>query len=170
MTTYVYRVTSRRLLAVAGLIELTAPVAAAAVVLFGGTAIGSCGATIGDGGLRPACPVQVAVWPPLRTNDGIAISLAACVLSWLIASYVLIAHVDRRRLLRLAAGIGLAVILTASMGFAWGLRQRLLYAAQDAVTWGIAGLVLGLILGLAWLGLPPGTNGARLTPNSTGRP
>lgn len=151
--------TSRRILVVAALIEIIAPVAAAAVVLFGGATIGNCHPTVGDGlSLRPACPVLVAVWPPLRTPDGIAISLAICALSWLAATYELVAHVDRRRLFRLAAGIGIGVILMAAMGFAWGLRSRLLYAAQDAVTWGITGLVLGLIVGLAWIGLRPGTN------------
>ena len=133
--------------------------AAAAVVLFGGATIGNCHPPVGDGmSLRPACPVEVVVWPPLRTADGIAISLAICALSWLAAISVLVANADRRRLFRLGAGIGIGVILMAAMGFAWGLKSRLLYAAQDAVIWGLAGLVLGLLVGLAWMGLRPGTN------------
>ncbi len=160
--------TSRRLFFVAALIELIAPVAAAVVVLFGGATIGNCHPTVGDGmSLRPACPVEVVIWPPLRTADGIALSLAICALSWLAATYVLVAHVDRRRLFRLAVGIGVVAFVMATIGFAQGLSIRLLYAAQGAVTWGLVGLVLGLIVGLAWVGL----RAVRVpTPRLSGRP
>jgi len=149
-------VTSRRILVVAALIEIIAPVAAAAVVLFGGATIGNCHAPVGDGmSLRPACPVQVAVWPPLRTPDGIAISLTICALAWLAANYVLLSHLarNRPRLIRLAVGIGIVGLAMANVGFAHGLRFRLLYAAEGAVTWGIAGLALAWVIGLAWVGL-----------------
>jgi hypothetical protein len=154
-----------RLLVIAALIELIAPVAAAAVLLFGGATIGNCHLPVGDGlSLRPACPVEVVVWPPLRTADGIAISLAICALAWLAANYVLVSHlaIDRPRLLRLAVGIGVAGLAMANFGFAHGLRFRLLYAAEGAVTWGLAGLGLAWILAIAWSGLRPGATEKRV--------
>lgn len=163
--------TARRLLVVSALIQLIAPVAAAAVLLFGGATIGNCHAPVGDGmSLRPACPVQVAVWPPLRTADGMAISLAVCALGWLGATLVLLsdlAHDTRPRLLRLAVGIVAVSIVMAAIGFFRGLESRLLYAAEGAVTWGIAGLVLAGLVGLAWTGFRPGRVPTR---SLTGRP
>ena len=130
--------------------------AAAAVVLFGGATIGNCHATVGDGTPRPACPVQVVVLPLIRTNEGITISLAICAVAWVVANNAVLAHLvrdDRPRLVRLVVGIGIATISLATIGLLIGLQSRLLYAAQGAVGWGLAGLALAWVIGLAWVGL-----------------
>lgn len=154
---------SPRLLRLAALVEVLAPVAAAVALVFGGGTVSSC-----LGGM--SCAQRVVVVPPIRTSEGMAVSLAVCGLAWLAANYVILGHlarVDRRRLVRLAVGIGLATILMAAIGFVRGLEFRLLYAAQDAVTWGLAGLVITWIIGVTWAGLST----VRVpTPRSTGRP
>lgn len=155
---------STRLLRLAVLVQLLAPLAVAVVVFFGGGTVAAC---LGGGA---SCGQPVLVVPPIRTNEGMAVSVAVCGVAWLIASGVLLGHVaqvDRRGLYRLAVGIGIVGLAMASVGFAHGLRFRLLYAAEGAVTWGIAGLALACVIGLAWAGLRT----VRVpTPSSTGRP
>lgn len=142
---------SPRLLRLAALVELLALLPAVLFVFVGAT-VSSC---LGGG---TSCGQPVLIVPPIRTNEGMAVSLAVCGLAWLAANYVILGHlarVDRPRLLRLAVGIGIVGLAMANLGFAHGLRFRLLYAAEGAVTWGIAGLALAWVIGLAWVGLRP---------------
>jgi hypothetical protein len=140
---------SPRLLRVAALIEVLAllpPI----LFVFLGAAVYTC-----LGGINN-CGQPVLMVPPIRTNEGMILSLAVCALAWLAANYVILGHlarVDRPRLLRLAVGIGIVGLAMANVGFAHGLRFRLFYAAEGAVTWGIAGLGLAWVIGLAWVGL-----------------
>jgi hypothetical protein len=144
---------SPQLLRLAALVEVMAPAAAGAVVFFGGATVSSC---LGGG---VSCGQPVLVVPPIRTNAGIAVSLAVCGVAWLVANYVVLAHmaqVNRGGLVRLAMGIGVATVAMAAVGFGAGLSIRLRYAAEGAVAWGIAGLALAWVIGVAWAGLRPG--------------
>jgi ABC-type long-subunit fatty acid transport system fused permease/ATPase subunit len=42
----------------------------------------------------------------------------------------------------------------AAVGFFRGLEYRLLYAADGALHWALAGLVIALVIGVPWAGLP----------------
>lgn len=159
--------TSRRLLLVAALVDLLAPVAAVVVVLFTPAAIdGHCNATVGDGTPRPPCPVQVIVWPPIRTNEAVAISLAIFVMAWLLSNWVVLAHLvkfDRPQLRRVAMAIVFVAAAAAGVGFLNGLTQRLRYAVEGGIGWGLGGLVLAWVVAVAWVGLRP-ANGGRYRP------
>ena len=87
-----------RLLHLAALVQVVAAAAVLIVLFFGGATVHTC-----FGGPGPMCPTPVV--PPIRTSEGIAISLAICGLAWLAANAVILVHMlhaDRRRLVRLA--------------------------------------------------------------------
>jgi hypothetical protein len=142
---------SRRPLIIAALVVVVAPVAAAVVLLFGGTAIPTC-----LGGYYAPCWPRVLVGPFIRTVDGGYVSLAICGVAWLAANAVILVHMmraDRRRLVRLVVAIALFAIAMAAIGFLDGLQHRLRAAAEGAVGWGLGGLAIAWVVGLAWVGL-----------------
>jgi hypothetical protein len=143
--------TSRRALRLAALVIVLAPVAAAVVLLFGGTAYPTC-----LGGLNPGCWPRALVGPFIRTVEGVYLSLAICGVAWLAANAVILVHlvrVDRRRLARLLVAVALFAAATAAIGFLDGLQQRLRAAAEGAVGWGLGGLAIAWVIGLTWVGL-----------------
>lgn len=122
------------------------------------------------GGTSAACWPRAVVGPYIRTPEGIGVSLAICGAAWLAATSVILVHlvqVDRRRLGRLLVGIALFTIAMAAIGFLNGFQIRLRTAAEGAISWGLAGLVIAWVLGIGWAGL---RSGPAATPRSTGRP
>ncbi|HEV8488225.1 MAG TPA: hypothetical protein VGQ58_00385 [Candidatus Limnocylindrales bacterium] len=157
--------TSPRLLHLAALVEVLALLPAVLFVFLGAT-IHTC---LGGG---TNCGQPVMVVPLIRTNEGMVVSLAVCALAWIAANYVVLAHLarfDRPRLLRVAVVIGIAAVAMAAVGFVLGLQVRLRYAGEGGITWGLAGVVLGWIIAVAWVGLRPGAIVQRVTPSSMGR-
>jgi hypothetical protein len=145
--------TSPRVLRLAGLVALLAPVAFVVVLVFGGATVSTC-----LGGPGPMCPVPVV--PPIRSHEAMWAYLIVLFVAWLTANLVVLFHLarfDRSQLKRLAAGIALLATTAAGAGFLHGLTQRLRYAVNDAITWGLAGLVLSCMLAVVWVGLRPGS-------------
>jgi hypothetical protein len=149
---------SDRAVRLAALLAVVAPLVGLLVLMYGGATIGFCHATVGDGSPRPACPIQVSVWPPMRTDFGIAVGLGVAALAWLLATGVVVARAasyDRRRRLRLAVAILAIATSAGAIGALNGLAIRLRQAAENGITWSLAGLVLGWLLAVVWIGLRP---------------
>jgi hypothetical protein len=143
------------------LVAVASPVVALAVVFFGGATVGYCHRPVGDspGSL---CPMEVVVGPLIRTDTGIALGLIVSVVCWLVGTLVVVDHLgklDRSRLVRIGAGILFFAAAAASVGFLNGLTQRLRYAVDGGISWGLAGLVLGWFLAVAWIGIRAGREG-----------
>ena len=150
---------SPRVLRLASLVALAAPAVALAVVFYGGATVGNCHRPVGD---SPAslCPVDVVVGPLIRTDAGMTVSLIVALMCWFVGTIVVLDHLrklDRSRLMRLGAGLFFFALASASVGFLNGLTQRLRYAVDGGVSWGLAGLILGWFLVVAWIGARAGT-------------
>ena len=155
---------SRGSLILAALVVVLAPVAAAVVLFFGGTVYPTC-----LGGLNSGCWPRALVGPFIRTVEGGYVSLAICGVAWLAANAVILVHmvhVDRGRLVRLVVAIAVSAVAMAAIGFLDGLQHRLRAAAEGAVGWGLGGMAIAWVLGIAWAGL---RSGLAVTPRSTGR-
>jgi hypothetical protein len=94
--------------------------------------------------------------PETRPIIGWQAAVVVCGIAWVTATIALVVYVvriDARRLRRAGTATALIAFGAASIGFAMGAQSRLRQGAEDAVLYGIAALMVAIVVALAWAAL-----------------
>ena len=135
----------------AAAVSVLAPVAALLILVFGGGTSYSC--LGGTACVPPSIPDPV---PIIGKAAALSAGLVICAIAWLLATVALTAHVvrvDAPRLLRAGVALALVTFGAATFGFATGAQRGLRQGAEDAALYGIGGLLVAFVVGVAWAGI-----------------